>query len=104
MNAGIDGLMDGWIGGKPTLLLRTVNGAATALTMQLEIPLTPALSPSDGARVKPTAAAHSPDGALSENAEGFPLPIGWERGEGLLQLYRYGYRRTRNRCSGRHGR
>jgi len=38
--------------------------------MQLEIPLTPALSPSDGAREKPICApAHSPDGVLSENVQ-----------------------------------
>ena len=62
--------------------------------MQLEIPLTPALSPSDGARVKPIcAAAHSPDGVrFGKRTKRFPLPIRWGegQGEGLLQLHRYG--------------
>ena len=38
--------------------------------MQSEIPLTPALSPSDGAREKPICApTHSPDGVVSENVQ-----------------------------------
>ena len=62
--------------------------------MQLDPPLTPALSPSDGAREKPICApADSPDSARSENVQKdslSPIGRGEGQGEGLLQLHRYG--------------